>query len=224
MILFDIGWTLIGSTSDSLKIKLEAGLGIKEPYLSELKQFIYCYPAKTERELADAIADRFELPPKQCRIAVHDIWQCQLEATFVLSGAARLIAQCRELGLRRAYLSNAWQPFSECFTKHFPEESKEAQFFSFVHRLAKPNPAFFCIPLHDLATPATQTIMVGDNYHADIAPAIGLGMKTVWVLHRTEKEKTSILRVVNRLAPKPDQTMASIAELTAKQLQNLSNQ
>jgi len=65
---------------------------------------------------------------------------------------------------------------------------------------------------------AEDAVMVGDTYRNDIRPAIELGMRTVWVLHRPEKEKADLIAVMNGDAPPPDLTLASIAELAPSKL------
>jgi FMN phosphatase YigB (HAD superfamily) len=54
---------------------------------------------------------------------------------------------------------------------------------------------------------------VGDTYANDIAPAIEAGMQTIWVLHRPEKEKSDLVRVLNGNAKAPGLTLESIAQL-----------
>jgi FMN phosphatase YigB (HAD superfamily) len=63
--------------------------------------------------------------------------------------------------------------------------------------------------------------MVGDTYKNDIAPALALGMKTVWVLHRPHKETRDLVRVLNHAAPAPDLTLESIGDLDPARLQRL---
>ena len=79
----------------------------------------------------------------------------------------------------------------------------------------KPDPAFFQLALRAVEARAEDAVMVGDTYKNDIRPAIELGMRTVWVLHRPEKEKADLIDVMNGDAPPPDLTLASIAELAS---------
>jgi FMN phosphatase YigB (HAD superfamily) len=65
--------------------------------------------------------------------------------------------------------------------------------------------------------------MVGDTYKNDIRPAIELGMRTVWILHRPEKEKADMIEVLNGASPPPDLTLASIAELEPSRLLTHAN-
>ncbi len=55
--------------------------------------------------------------------------------------------------------------------------------------------------------------MIGDTYKNDILPAIELGMRTIWVLHRPEKERDALTDVLNGAAPRPNWTLRSIADL-----------
>jgi FMN phosphatase YigB (HAD superfamily) len=59
---------------------------------------------------------------------------------------------------------------------------------------------------------AEDAVMVGDTYKNDIRPAIELGMRTVWVLHRPEKEEVDLMDVTNGHAPPPDLLLKSIQE------------
>jgi len=82
----------------------------------------------------------------------------------------------------------------------------------------KPDPAFFQLALRALEARAEDAVMVGDTYKNDIRPAIELGMRTVWILHRPEKEKADLIAVMNGDAPRPDLTLESIGELEACKL------
>lgn len=68
----------------------------------------------------------------------------------------------------------------------------------------KPQPAFFTHILEDLDLPASQVIMVGDDYDADIQGAIGCGISAVW-LHSTSQSysQPSHLYVIQDLSQLP---------------------
>jgi FMN phosphatase YigB (HAD superfamily) len=116
-------------------------------------------------------------------------------------------------GIRRAYLSNIWPPFYEHFRKIFLTEARESQFLSFRFGLSKPSKEFFRTALMGLKADPADVVMIGDTYKNDIRPAIELGMKTIWVLHRPEKETAALVDVLNGTAPRPDLTLNSIGEL-----------
>ena len=221
MILLDIGSTLIDSSCGGPKGRLASALGIVRSRFSELSQAIFCSLAQTPSELGSELAARFGKDQDHCIEVVDRLWSSQLEEAFVLPGASKFIAECRQAGLQRAYLSNTWPPFYEHFTRCFPEESKQPRFLSFEQGKAKPDAEAFQIALRTLSVEPQQTVMVGDTYYDDIAPAIALGLKTVWVLHRPLKEKQALIRVLNRAAAAPDWVIGSIAELTPERLQKL---
>ncbi len=47
--------------------------------------------------------------------------------------------------------------------------------------LRKPDPAFFRLALARLGIPAHETLFVGDSYPRDMVPAVGVGMRTIWL-------------------------------------------
>jgi FMN phosphatase YigB (HAD superfamily) len=142
----------------------------------------------------------------------------------VLPGARELIAKLKSAGIPRAYLSNIWPPFYQHFQQEFAEEAeRQPQFLSFQTGLLKPDPAFFQLALRAVEARAEDAVMVGDTYKNDIRPAIELGMRTVWVLHRPEKEKADLVDVMNGDAPPPDLTLASIGELEPSKLLSHAN-
>jgi FMN phosphatase YigB (HAD superfamily) len=63
--------------------------------------------------------------------------------------------------------------------------------------------------------------MIGDTYRNDIRPALDLGMKTVWLLHRPDKERADLLEVLNDAAPRPDLTLAGIGDLRPEAIRRL---
>ena len=84
--------------------------------------------------------------------------------------------------------------------------------------LSKPDKKFFEAALRELGAEPKDVVMIGDTYRNDIRPAIDLGMRTIWVLHRPEKEREALVEVLNNAAPRPDVTLHSIAELQPEHL------
>jgi HAD superfamily hydrolase (TIGR01662 family) len=69
----------------------------------------------------------------------------------------------------------------------------------------KPHPEIFQKALEKLGVDAGETVFVGDTVDADIKGAKDMGMKTVFIERRTQKEVEQIC---------PDQTIKSLNELT----------
>ena len=70
----------------------------------------------------------------------------------------------------------------------------------------KPHPEIFQKALEKLGVSAEETVFVGDTVDADVKGAKDMGMKTVFIERRMQKEAEQIC---------PDQTIKSLNELTA---------
>ncbi len=211
--LFDIGSTLIEGPPYGPARRLSEMLGLGKPAVAELERLLFRTPSESPQHLAEHIAEgvgvEFSLAVQAC----SKLWNAQLEEAYVLPGALGAVARLRTAGIPRAYLSNIWPPFYEHFRSKFESEASEPQFLSFQVGLSKPDKAFFHAALQRLNVAPQEIVMIGDTYKNDIRPAIELGMKTIWVLHRPEKERACLTEVLNGTAPRPDLTLNSISEL-----------
>jgi HAD superfamily hydrolase (TIGR01509 family) len=224
IVFFDIGSTLIDGPPFGPARRLSEALGLGAAAVGELERILFRSPASDPEELANTIVNRLRVEKARALEACAVLWKAQLEEAYVLPGARELIAQLKSAGIPRAYLSNIWPPFYEHFQQEFAEEAaSQPQFLSFKTGLMKPDPAFFQLALRAVEARAEDAVMVGDTYKNDIRPAIELGMRTVWVLHRPEKEKADLIAVMNGDAPPPDLTLASIAELEPSRLLSHAN-
>ena len=68
----------------------------------------------------------------------------------------------------------------------------------------KPSPEIFKQALEKLSVDATETIFVGDTVDADIKGAKDMGMKTIFIKRREQKEAEQVC---------PNQTIKSLSEL-----------
>lgn len=211
--LFDIGSTLIEGPPYGPARRLAEMLGLGKPAVAELEQLLFRTPSESPEHLAQHVADGLGIEYSRAAEECSKLWNAQLSEAYVLPGALETIARLRDAGISRAYLSNIWPPFYEHFRTSFVTEAKEPQFLSFQMGLSKPDKEFFLAALRRLNVEPKTIVMIGDTYKNDILPAIELGMKTVWVLHRPEKERASLVEVLNGAAPRPDVTLNSINEL-----------
>jgi FMN phosphatase YigB (HAD superfamily) len=219
IVFFDIGSTLIDGPPFGPARRLSEMLGVGPEAVNTLEHLLFRSPARDPEQLANTIVNRLRVDRDRALEACTTLWNAQLEEAYVLPGAREVIESLRSARIPRAYLSNIWPPFYERFRQEFPEEAGgQPQFLSFETGLIKPDPAFFQLALRALEARAEDAVMVGDTYKNDIRPAIELGMRTVWVLHRPEKEKADMIAVLNGDAPPPDLTLASIAELEPSKL------
>jgi HAD superfamily hydrolase (TIGR01509 family) len=214
IVFFDIGSTLIDGPPFGPARRLSETLGLGPQAVPELERVLFRSPARDPEQLANTIVNRLRVDHDRALEACTALWNAQLQEAYVLPGARELIEKLKSAGIPRAYLSNIWPPFYEHFRQEFPEEAAgQPQFLSFETGLMKPDPAFFQLALRAVEARAEDAVMVGDTYKNDIRPAIELGMRTVWVLHRPEKEKADLIAVINGEAPPPDLTLTSIGEL-----------
>ncbi|MEP6962710.1 MAG: HAD-IA family hydrolase [Acidobacteriota bacterium] len=216
--LFDIGSTLIDGPPYGPARRLAEMLGLGKAAVLLLEHLLFRTPSEGPEDLARCVADKLGVDPTLAYEACATLWNAQLSEAYVLPGAAETIAKLAKAGVSRAYLSNIWPPFYEHFRRSFEKESANPQFLSFQMGLMKPDPQFFREALRRLAVPPGEVVMIGDTYKNDIRPAIELGMKTVWVLHRPDKERASLVDVVNGIAPRPDVTIGAIGELRLEHL------
>jgi putative hydrolase of the HAD superfamily len=70
----------------------------------------------------------------------------------------------------------------------------------------KPSPEIFKQALEKLSVDATETVFVGDTVDADIKGAKDMGMKTIFIKRREQKEAEHVC---------PNQTIKSLSELAA---------
>lgn len=216
--LFDIGSTLIEGPPYGPARRLAELLALDAAAIPVLGRILFRSPFQDPRELALAVASQLRVAEPEAEAACIELWNAQLEEAYVLPGARELIAGLEAAGIRRAYLSNIWPPFYEHFRREFPREAAQPQFLSFQTGLLKPDPGFFHHALRALEARAEETVMIGDTYANDILPAIQIGLRTVWVLHRPQKERQALAGVLNGDAPAPNLTLGSIAELTPARL------
>jgi len=141
-----------------------------------------------------------------------------------LPGAHEALDTVKAAGHTIAFVSNIWQPFLEAFRRHFPHAYENCRgYYSFQMGISKPDPSIFRAALTDSGVEPDQTLVIGDTYQNDIRPGLSLGMSAIWVLHRPEKEKASITRVLNGKDHSPTLTLDNIAELTSQHLNGFRN-
>jgi len=222
MVFLDIGSTLMDGPAKGPAQRLREMLDLGQEQVATIAHTLFATPSTTRYELARILADRLNLSHTMVLEAVEQLWCNQLEETYVLPDAQSVVGMLAAANISRAYLSNIWPPFFEGFVRHFPIEARQSPcYLSFQMGLTKPDPQFFRTALADQGIAPQDSIMIGDTYQNDIAPAIALGIKTVWVLTRPAKERKDIVQVLNGTVPAPNLTIASIGDLTLDHLRVL---
>jgi len=99
---------------------------------------------------------------------------------------AALMDEAASRGLRLGIVSNAQAYTPTLLARHFPTLwpliDPALTAFSFHHRIAKPDPRLFRIPLDALTADGIapqEIVMIGDSPENDLTPARALGMHTI---------------------------------------------
>lgn len=219
VVFFDIGSTLIEGPPYGPPRRIATLLKLPEDTLPELNRLLFQTAFDAPEPLAQTIARLFDRPLAPTLEIVRGVWESQLREAWIVPGARDCLARLKAAGFSRAYITNIWPPFYQFFQNAFSEEAlEEPQFVSFRCGLAKPDPDFYRLALNTLRVSPEDSVMVGDTYRNDIAPAKALGMRTVWLLHRPKKEAGDLRRVEEDPDLAPDLMLPSIAELTPELL------
>lgn len=224
MVLLDIGSTLIDGPPTGPVRRLLQLLDLPPTRTGDIEQIVFRTSYDSPKELAALMAERISISEGRVLPVVEELWQAQLREVYLLSGARETVSRLAEAGIQRAYVSNIWPPFYHGFLRYFPEEAECCPCFpSFRVGLSKPDPIFYLTILEVLRVRPEEVVMLGDTYQNDIEPAIAIGMHTVWVLHRPDKELPDIIRVLNGLATPPSLSLTSIGDLVPEQVKRLCN-
>jgi FMN phosphatase YigB (HAD superfamily) len=213
----DIGSTLIDgpASGPGRRVATELGLGVEAA--AAVNEILFQTDARESCELAAKVARRFGVAEARAADVVGQIWDMQFEESYVLPGAKEAIESLREAGIGRVYVSNIWRPFHARFEAEFPIEAEgQPCFLSFRTRRMKPDAELLADICNEIGTAAEDVVMIGDTWTADIEPAMRNGMGTIWILHRPQKEKADLIRVLNGASAAPDVTLGRIGDLTAE--------
>ncbi|MBV9760303.1 MAG: HAD hydrolase-like protein [Acidobacteriaceae bacterium] len=217
MIAFlDIGSTLIDGPASGPGKRIAMELGLGDEAVSAMNEILFQTDARESEELAARVAQRFGAGAGRASDVVRQIWEAQFDESYVLPGAKEAIESLRAAGIGRVYVSNIWRPFHARFEAEFPlEAGAQPCFLSFRTRRMKPSAELLGAICSEIDVAPNDVVMVGDTWAADIEPAIRSGMGTIWILHRPDKEKADLIRVLNGTSAAPDVTLGGIGDLTA---------
>lgn len=215
-VLFDIGSTLVTGPGSGVAKRLAARLGLdavaKEALNATLMTQNFRSPeAVTQHMLTLGLA----CSDASVRTAVFDIWNSQLGEAYAIDGAKESLAAWAQTGATLCLVSNIWMPYQLSalealgpeLDRHVPRENR---IYSYEIGAAKPSATPFELALERAGCAPHEAVMVGDSYREDIAPAIALGIKTVWILRRADREVGNIQAVLNGAAQNPDHCVLGV--------------
>jgi len=220
-VIFDIGATLVTGPPVAPNKVIAAMLspelveGSKDATAAEIASVIMTRPFGSAGDVCAALESRWGPLDEATSAAIADLWESQSDAAQELDGASETVRALKALGLKIGLLSDIWSPYYDSVTRAIPSviEAADAIVLSFQTGFRKPNPENFLRIVGELQVGVEEAVMVGDTYEHDILPAIKLGMRTVWVLARPDREAASIIRVLNGHCPSPTSTVSRITEV-----------
>lgn len=219
MIFFDIGMTLMqGPISAAPSNPLAAMLGLDVDAQKDLRHQMMVTPLLSYQALAQFLADRYAVPLPAALEASEHVWKSQAgDDVQPIPGARELLQDFRNAGMRVGFISTIWFPYAQSFDRLFGDLAEsEYRFMSYLLGREKPDPSIFQDAARAAGCEPSSCLMIGDSYDSDIRPAINLGWKTIWLLHRADKEAAFVNAVSAGTAPKPSLTIDSITKLDVK--------
>lgn len=214
-VLFDIGSTLVQGPEMSPSKMIARILGMPDSEKGRVADIIMCRAFNDSLSCCGILKEVFPIdffPEDQ----VNKIWHDQQTAPEEIPGATEAVRYAKDAGFKVGLISDIWEPYYRGFKAACPELAAMVDFegLSFREGVRKPSSALFEKALCELSVNPADTWMVGDTYENDLLPAIKIGMRTIWVLSRPEKEYRAMEGVLKGRLPRPDIIIDTIADLT----------
>lgn len=211
--VFDIGATLVTGPPVAPNKVISRALGNVSH--GDISQVIMTQPTSTAEEAVRLVESIVGTMPEDARACILELWTAQCSAPVALPGAVEAVEAVKGMGLKIGLLSDIWTPYYEGVRLAIPEvvEAADATCLSCISGRRKPDLHNFRLICEMLETAPEDIVMVGDTYTHDIAPAIELGMATVWVLARPDREKTQLLDILNGVSRTPSLTVECISDV-----------
>ncbi|GKT07242.1 HAD family hydrolase [Desulforhabdus sp. TSK] len=206
VIFFDLGHTLVTGSDQSARRILGARLRLTEKETKQVGKLIMTHGAEDPVHL---------LPPLQALLPHHhvaqlsavleSVWHEQQESVREIPEAVNVLKRLRAAGYRLGALSNTWHPFYKGICEKCPELNGLFHYHILSYRkgMKKPSPRIFQEALMMAGEEPPSCWMVGDTYELDMEPAFKVGMQTLWVLHRPERERPLLAEILQGRKPGP---------------------
>lgn len=220
IVFFDVGATLIAGPPLTPARQIAAELGLDDATRRDLDRRLLTSMVRTPGVLAALLVSLYGVPTDLAMDLAAAVWQAQTEIPQMIEGGRELLSVLRTGDVQYGFISNIWFPYATTFARLYgPLADVELRFFSFRLGVAKPDLVRQAVMAAGVA--AAACVMVGDSYETDMQPAIALGMRTIWLLHRPEKEHVWSEKIaINRLHT-PDRALVSIADIDMSTIMDL---
>ncbi len=213
-VLFDIGSTLVDGPELSPVSVITKLLGLPDSKKHLIADIILCNSFRNANEMLDFLRDSF-VRDGACIEELINLWKDQEEAPQEIPGATLAVRHVKSSGFKVGLVSDIWAPYYKGFVSACPELAAMVDFAGLSYRegIRKPSRRLLKRVLNALNERPENCWMVGDTYDNDLAPAIEMGIKTIWVLSRPEKEYRAMESVLKGSLPRPDIIVDTIADL-----------
>ena len=209
--IFDIGDTLLGGKEVGAVRRLDNLLSLGYPMYDRLRELVYGSVYGGMEDLARTLSHEFNLPYGPALNAVRVVWEAQRDEVYVLDGARQALDSVRTAGHKVAFLSNSWPPFAEVFEDLLGQYYCDVpRYFSHEIGRAKPDSDLLLKVCRENGFEPSQSVMIGDDYRCDIAPAIVAGTKSIWVLGSLQKKANTVAWVISGRLRAPSSAIPSI--------------
>ncbi|MCD4784214.1 MAG: HAD family hydrolase [Candidatus Eremiobacteraeota bacterium] len=227
-IFFDIGSTLMDGPDISPASRFAKELNLSDAQKETINDFLF-----TEEIMhPDLLVSRFKkhLPKisESSDDIIRKIWHAQSKDGFIIDGAIEAIKHVSDKGYKTGIISNIWHPYYMCFKNLFSDifDIFDEKILSYEVGHKKPSTDIFrealgrigCWNKKDGFINPGISAIVGDSYYHDIAPAIKIGMKTIWVMKEKEREAQFLEKVQMGTLSPPDFIVSDIKSLKSIEL------
>jgi len=222
-VLFDIGSTLVQGPDISPAKMIARLLGLADSEKGRVADIIMCRAFNDSKAMCGHLKLGFNTDPFP-EDRVRAVWGEQENAPREIPGATGAVRHVKKAGFKVGLVSDIWEPYYRGFLAACPELASMVDFegLSFREGYRKPSAALFERAVSALEVMPGNTWMVGDTYENDLAPAMKLGMRTIWVLSRPEKEYRAMEGVLKKRLPRPDIIIDTVADLVKFDLRDMA--
>lgn len=210
--IFDIGATLV--TGPPVAPNKVISKIISAP-AADIGSIIMTMELESDKHACRILQERFGELDDSARREISDLWQAQRSAPVEIDGASNTVIGLKRTGLKIGLLSDIWSPYYCGVETALPGviECADVIILSCRTGFRKPDKANFHKTVNALGLLPEECVMIGDTYTHDIRPAIELGMRTIWVLARPDREIESIIGILDGRSPAPSVTVMGIGEV-----------
>ncbi|NTW05138.1 MAG: HAD hydrolase-like protein [Peptococcaceae bacterium] len=216
--LFDIGSTLVEGPNKSPVSALASMLGIPDSKKHLIADIILCKAFEDAEAMSLYLKEAISGGDHHPHDLITGLWRDQERAPREIPGATSTVEKVKNAGFKIGLVSDIWPPYYRGFVAACPELAAMVDHasLSFQEGVRKPSGLLFEKAVNALGVRPQDCWMVGDTYAKDLAPALAIGIRTIWVLNRPDKEYPEMEKVLKGKLPRPDIIVNTISDLLGK--------